>query len=220
MLLTIGDVLDLTELREIRREAEAAAFRDGRMTAGYRAKAVKKNEQVAPGQGEIGDKVRKALQRNPEFKRAAFPRKVRLPIISRYQPGMEYGTHVDDALMGPASDCRSDISVTVFLSDPGDYEGGELEIENAFGPQQVKLPAGAAVLYPSSSLHRVRPVETGERLAAVTWVQSQVRDPQKRELLYELGQVRSYLHKEAKEAHATDLAFKTYANLLRLWAEP
>lgn len=220
MIITIGDVLDITELREIRSTADAADYRDGRSTAGYRAKAVKSNEQLAPGQTDLRQKVREALMRNAEFKRAVLPRKMRPPIISRYRPGMEYGTHVDDALMGSNGECRTDVSVTLFLSDPGDYEGGELSIETPYGQEEVKLPAGAAVVYPSSCLHRVCPVREGERLAAVTWVQSQIRDPQKREMLYELDQVRSYLHKSAKGARETDLAFKTYSNLLRLWSEP
>ena len=219
MIVTIADVLDLTELRRIREMLETAAFTDGSTTAGKRARRVKNNEQLAPGQSEARHLIEEALTRHKEFLRAALPKKIRRPLISRYKAGMDYGLHVDNALMGSDRDTRTDISVTVFLSGPDSYEGGELEIESPFGPQVAKLPAGAAIIYPSSCLHRVCPVEAGERLAAVTWVQSVVRDPAKREMLYELDGVRSYMHHSAPNARETDLADKTYSNLLRMWAE-
>lgn len=219
MIITIGDILDLAEVRRAQELISGAEFLDGRRTAGYRAKNVKNNEQLAAGDHELKKMVKTALQRHPEFKRAALPKKVRPPVISRYGPGMAYGSHVDDAIMGDG-DCRTDLSVTVFLNDPSAYDGGELQIESPFGGQEIKLPAGAAVVYPSSCLHRVCPVATGERLAAVTWVQSLVRDPQKREILYDLDHIRTHLHRTDKASATTDLAFKSYSNLMRLWSEP
>lgn len=220
MISAIGSVLDLTEVQSVREAVAAGEFEDGRATAGYRAKSVKQNEQLSRGKKDIQDLIVRSLRGNKEFKRTALPRKIRPPIISRYQPGMEYGTHVDDALMGPDGGCRSDLSVTVFLSDLSDYEGGELEIETPFGTQEIKLPAGAAVVYPSSCLHRVLPVREGTRLAAVTWVQSHVRDPQKREILHDLDSICAHLHKSSKDSEQTDLAFKSYSNLMRMWSEP
>ncbi|HMB75765.1 MAG TPA: Fe2+-dependent dioxygenase, partial [Kiloniellaceae bacterium] len=184
---------------------------------------VKRNEQLR-GDSEnakaLKTQVLKALERNATFRQVALPRKVRPPLFSRYSPGMTYGRHVDDALMGPKRADRTDLSVTVFLSAPDSYEGGELEIETPFGPQSVKLPAGAAVVYPASSLHAVAPVVEGERLAAVTWVQSLVRDPARREVLYDLALVRDHLNRADNESDAAERAFKTYSNLLRMWAEP
>jgi PKHD-type hydroxylase len=223
MIHCIPDIFDLTELRQLRAALAGGSFVDGRRTAGKRARRVKQNEQLQ-GDSDAAKAMRaqvlKALERNPTFRQVALPRKIRPPLFSRYGPGMSYGRHVDDALMGPDRADRTDLSVTVFLSPPDGYEGGALEIETPFGPQSVKLPAGAAVVYPASSLHAVSPVVAGERLAAVTWVQSLVRDPARREILYDLAQIRDELHRTASESEATERAFKTYANLLRIWAEP
>lgn len=219
MIVTIADVLDLTELREIRGQLDRAAFGDGAVTAGERAKRVKKNLQLRPGETDVRTRVKKALMRHPEFKKAVLPKNVRPPLINRYETGMEYGFHVDNAIMGDKRDCRSDVSVTLFLNGPEAYEGGTLEIETPLGVQQVKLPAGAAVLYPSSFRHRVSRVESGQRLAAVTWAQSLVRDPAQREILYELDRIRTYLHQAAPDGEEADIAERTYSNLLRMWAE-
>ncbi len=168
---------------------------------------------------EIKATVLAALKRNKTFRRVALPRTIRPPLISRYRAGMNYGPHVDDALMGSGVMERSDISVTVFLSDPGAYQGGELVMNSPFGEREIKLPAGHAVVYPSSTLHRVAPVTRGERLAAVTWVRSQVRDPARREILYDICRMRETLANFDPEGEAADLAFKTHANLLRMWSE-
>ena len=222
MITCIADLLDLTELRRVRQAVQDMAFVDGGATAGHRAKLVKNNLQMdkrAPGATEIKKLVMYALRRHPEFQKAAFPKSIRPPLVSRYTPGMAYGLHVDDALMGPGGAERSDLAVTIFLSDPADYDGGELIVQGPMGEQQIKLPAGAGVVYPSSSLHQVAPIERGERLAAVTWVQSKIRDPAKREVLYDLDRVRTALHKLQPENEAADLAFKSYSNLLRMWSE-
>ncbi|MCH8096614.1 MAG: Fe2+-dependent dioxygenase [Proteobacteria bacterium] len=223
MLMCIPDVLDWPTLKKIRAEIGESEFEDGRRTAGRYAKRVKHNLQLKR-ESEQAKRIKAtivgALRRNPTFNRVAIPRSIRPPLISCYRQGMNYGPHVDDALMGRAEQkARSDISVTVALNSPEDYDGGELVIHSLFGEQEVKLPAGAAVIYSSSAVHRVAPVRRGERLAAVTWVQSYVRDPEMREMLYDLYQVREMLAKADPEGEETALAGKTYTNLLRMWSE-
>ena len=199
--------------------AGSSTFVDGRATAGFRAKRVKENEQLNPAAPSRDTLVIDGLRRNAEFQRIVLPRTIQKPLFNRYRTDMTYGWHVDDALMGPHEQWRTDVSVTVFLNQPDEYEGGELEIDSAFGLQTVKLPAGAAVVYPSSTLHRVTPVTEGERLAAVTWVQSKVRDPGHREILADLDRVRHRMSELDPDGAETDIAFKTYANLLRRWAD-
>lgn len=222
MLVCIPDVLSPGEVKRVREWMDAAEFVDGKTTAGFRAKRVKKNEQVGrnlPERDEIDKIVLDGLRNNREFDRVVMPRKIQKPLLSRYKVDMEYGLHVDDALMGKDGQFRTDVSVTVFLNQPYDYEGGELEIHSPFGIDGHRAPAGAAIVYPSSTLHRVTPVTKGERLAAVTWVQSKIRDPFQREVLHDLDRVRRKLSDTQKDAEETDLAFKTYANLLRIWAD-
>ena len=221
-MLVIKNVLDAETLRSLRALIDEAKFVDGKTTAGYRAKRVKKNEQLAREDSKAKSAKRRVLERlrvHPEFKAAALPRRTQMPMISRYGPGMEYGRHSDDALMGTEPKYRTDLSVTVFLNEPEDYKGGELIVSTALGEQRVKLPAGCAFLYASGNLHRVTPVEAGERLAAVTWVQSYIRDHGQRELLFDLHKVCQRLSREAADWLETDLAFKTYSNLLRRWSE-
>jgi PKHD-type hydroxylase len=222
VLVTIDSVLDWPAIKTLRQALAEGTFVDGQKTAGFRAKRVKHNEQLTTkgdGRRDLDTMVLDGLRRSPEFQRAAMPKSIQRPLFSRYTVGMDYGLHVDDALMGREVRTRSDISVTVFLSSPDDYEGGELEMSSPYGPQEVKLPAGSAVIYPSSTLHRVKPVTSGTRLAAVTWVQSFVPDPARRELLYEMDKVRLRLSEIDPDGEATDLAFKTYANLLRMWCD-
>ncbi len=222
MLEIFTDILSRSDLKHIRSLLSDDAFIDGKKTAGFRAKQVKNNEQMESGSDakkELNKLVIDRLRGSNEFQKFAFPKKIRNPLISRYSEGMEYGYHVDDALMGGIQKSRTDVSVTVFLNNPDDYDGGELEMDSPFGPQTIKLPAGCAVAYPSLTLHRVAPVTKGERLVAVTWVESYIRDPQKREILHDIDKVRRALHKTDKSAPETDLAFKTYANLQRMWAE-
>jgi PKHD-type hydroxylase len=222
MLSCIPDILDWTEIKKIRAAIAEGEFEDGKKTAGYRAKRVKHNLQMdrsSEAAKAVKAIILTGLRRNPTFQRVALPKAIRPPLISRYQEGMNYGLHVDDAMMGGNPKERTDISVTVFLSDPADYDGGETVMNSSFGKQEIKLPAGAAVVYPSSTLHRVAPVTRGERLAAVTWVQSHVRDPAKREILSDLRSMRDKLVKLRPEEEEADLAFKTYSNLLRMWSE-
>ena len=222
MLTCIPDILDWTEIKKIRAAIAESEFEDGKKTAGYRAKRVKHNLQMdrsSEAAKAVKAIILTGLRRNPTFQRVALPKTIRPPLISRYREGMNYGLHVDDAMMGGSPKERTDISVTVFLSDPGDYDGGETVMNSPFGEQEIKLPAGAAVINNSSTLHRVAPVTRGERLAAVTWLQSYVRDPAKREILHDVYQMRETLAKLHPDDEESDLAFKTYANLLRMWSE-
>ena len=221
MILCIGQVLDEDRLSKLRRRLAAQAFVDGATTAGWHARLVKRNRQASAGpdtralQAELAD----TLDKHELFQLACRPRRMRPVLFSRYEPGMEYGSHVDDAVMGGKDRIRSDVSFTLFLNPPDAYEGGELVIENTAGEQAFKLPAGGLVLYPSSTLHRVAPVTRGERLAAVSWVQSQVRDPACREILFDLDTARRTLFQREGKSREFDLLSKSLANLLRLWAE-
>ncbi|MEM7546497.1 MAG: Fe2+-dependent dioxygenase [Pseudomonadota bacterium] len=221
MLEAIPDLLTGDQVASIRASIRDAGFVDGRKTAGARAARVKRNEQLgagAPDKKAVQVQIVAALEGDERFCRFALPAKINRPLISRYRQGMEYGLHVDNALMDKGA-IRSDLSVTVFLSGPEEYEGGELEIFSGYGPVKVKLPAGSVIVYPSSTLHRVLEVSDGERLAAVTWVQSRVRDPSRREILQDLDRARAKLSKDAPGAEETDRAHRAHANLLRMWAE-
>ncbi|MEZ5833608.1 MAG: Fe2+-dependent dioxygenase [Dongiaceae bacterium] len=223
MIVCITDALTAEEIKKLREEAALLPFVPGAETAGGRARRVKNNEQVSQKAEErkaLHELVINALLRNKEFNRATLPKRIRPPLISRYRQGMAYGKHVDNALMGPKmARERSDVSITVFISDIDEYDGGELVIHDAFGVQEVKLPSGSVVAYPSSSLHEVAEVTRGERLVAVTWAQSYVRDDRQREILGHLAQVKDKLNEIAPDMIETDLAHHTYTNLLRMWAE-
>lgn len=223
MLVCVPDILTKEELAQIKASLKILPFVNGQETAGRRAKRVKNNLQVsqdAPERKEIQRVVASALMRSAAFRIAALPKKIRPPLISQYQKGMAYGLHIDDAMMGPLeSRTRSDVSVTVFLNDPSEYTGGELLIHHASGFQPVKLPAGCAVIYPSNTLHEVAQVTDGERWVCATWVESYVRDENKREILSDLLQIREKMHDIAPDVKETDLAYRAHANLMRLWAE-
>jgi PKHD-type hydroxylase len=222
MLIHIKGVLDSTGLQTAARLIAGGRFADGRGSAGMVARRVKLNEELAldPGRmNELNSLVMGNLVRHPVFRSAAMPRKTATPYYARYTPGMAYGSHVDDPIMGQGGLYRSDVSVTVFLNDPQDYDGGELCIQTPFGEQQVKLPGGDAVIYPSSSMHRVAEVTRGERLVAVSWVQSLVREPERRALLHELNQAREILLQERPDAPATAQVNQAYINLVRMWSD-
>lgn len=198
---------------------------EGKRTAGWHARLVKNNRQVERGWPELASQqkiVIDALYKHPLVGIAVRPRRITKPMFSQYSPGMSFGTHVDDALMGGDEGplLRSDVSVTVFLTPPEDYDGGELFIESTAGEEAYKLDAGSALLYSSSSLHRVQPVTRGERSAAVTWIQSYVRDPAQRELLFDLDTARRSLFEAHGKTHDFDLISRSLSNLLRMWAEP
>lgn len=223
MLLRIPSVLDRSELDVARRMLASAPFVDGKLSAGQVAKRVKKNQEVDRRAHELehlNNLVMGNLVRHPVYRSGALPLRIAAPYYARYAPGMQYGDHVDDPIMGVDGQLyRSDLAITVFLNDPASYDGGELAINTPFGEQQVKLPAGDAVMYPASSLHRVAEVTRGERLVAVTWLQSLVRDPARRELLHELNSVRERLLASAPESEDAKLVNKSYVNLMRMWGD-
>lgn len=219
MNLCLSGVLDAESLKRIRARLDTANFADGASTAGWNARSVKRNEQALDA--EAADLITHALDAHPLFAAAALPARRTRPLFSRYRAGMAYGLHVDDALMG-ADRLRTDLALTIFLCEPERYDGGELVIESASGSQAYKLGAGQAVLYPATALHRVNEVTRGERLAAVLWVQSLVRDASRREVLFDLECVRRELWTQAGEqaTESFNLLSKTTANLMRAWAEP
>lgn len=223
MLLQIPNVLPKDKLTVIQAILAKSQFVDGRLSAGMAAERVKNNEELAGDTREIqqlNNLVMGSLVQHPVYQSATLPIKIASPFYARYRPGMTYGDHVDDPVMGPPQGrYRSDVSTTVFLNEPDNYEGGELVIRTSFGDQQIKLPAGHAVVYPSSSLHHVAEVTQGERLVAVTWAQSMVRDAARRELLYELNQARESLLKQRPEEDETKRVDVAYVNLIRMWAE-
>lgn len=227
MLITLENVLDKDMVRQFRTHLEKADWQDGAKTAGTLAKSAKRNEQledgVEPALG-LGQHILRTLGNHPRFIAAALPHRIYPPKFNRYAGGGTYGAHVDSAVMpvpGTSLMVRSDVSVTLFLSEPEEYDGGELEIEDQFGVQAVKLAAGDMVLYPSSSLHRVTPVTRGARIASFFWVQSLVADAGARSLLFDLDQAIQGLTPAVAADNADLLALTgVYHNLLRRWANP
>ncbi len=219
MRLSIANVLSPEECAEIRARIARVRFVDGRATAGWHARLVKDNEQARrddPEARRVLDFVRGRLLEHPVFVAAARPKAFAGLLIGRYRPGMRYGRHVDDALMGGV---RTDLSFTLFLSEPDSYEGGALVIEDPEGEVEIRLPAGSLYLYPSTTLHRVDPVTRGERLAVVGWVRSFVRDSLAREILFDLETARRLEFERNGKSEVFDLLSKSLANLLRRWAE-
>lgn len=222
MAIVISNLLTAAELERIRARLATATFGDGNATAGSRARLVKRNEQVPrgdPAEQELAPLVVAALERSTMFMAAALPRRMTNPLFSRYTPGMEYGSHVDNAVMSMPERIRTDLSVTVFLARPDEYDGGELVIEGSSASQRVKLPAGSAVVYPSTSVHHVAPVTRGARIAAVLWVQSLVRDPGQRQILLDLARVGQALRQRDPPPPELMLLDACYHNLTRMWAD-
>lgn len=223
MLITIPNILDQQRLDFIKKILDQATFVDGTLSAGMAAKRVKNNEELSTNDQQmqqLNNLVMGCLVQHSEFKAAAIPFRVAAPYYARYNKGMTYGDHVDDPIMGTAGQqYRSDVSTTVFLNEPEEYDGGELVIRTSFGVQKIKLAAGSAVVYPSASLHHVAEVTNGTRLVAVTWTQSMIRDPAKRELLYQLNQARESLLQNRPDDDETKQVDISYVNLFRMWAE-
>ncbi len=224
MLYTLPQLLTTAELSAIRRtlEQSGADFVDGRLSAGKEAEQVKQNQELsrtAPQKEVLARLIIGALYRHPLFSRIAYPLKVSTPLFARYTAGMSYGTHVDDPIMGSDPYYRTDLSFTVFLTEPEEYQGGELTIQTHYTEQQVKLAAGSAVIYPSASLHRVAEVTAGVRLVAVGWVQSMVRDPIQRELLFNLSEARELLLQKSPGSAETFKVDHVLINLTRMWSE-
>jgi PKHD-type hydroxylase len=222
LLLQIPGVLNPSEVDALRRELSSAPFEDGAVTAGPAARDVKRNLQVKQNSDaakRCGAIVHEGLRRSSLFYSAALPLRVHGPLFNRYDTGMTYGEHTDNAIMGASVSVRSDLAATLFLSPPEEYDGGELTVHDSFGAHRVKLPAGSLILYAASSHHQVEPVTRGSRQAAVIWVQSMVRDQTRRLALFELDVSLGALRQ--REPGAPELATLTglYHNLLRMWAE-
>jgi PKHD-type hydroxylase len=222
MMLTIPNLLTPDEVNFVISTLQSEDFVDGKTTAGWHARLVKHNSQLsreAAYHQDLRDFIRAALKRNVLFQMAAQPKIVHSILFSRYEVGMSYGSHIDNALMGGEDFLRSDVSLTLFLSDPATYEGGELVIEGVEGEQAFKLEAGSAIIYPSSTLHRVNSVTEGTRFVVVAWVQSLVRDVSQREILFDLDIARRALFEKQGKTTEFDLISKSHANLLRRWAQ-
>lgn len=234
MLLVIENVLDQNQLKVVHRLLENAEFEDGKLSAGKEAATVKYNLELSQlsRTGEVlhqqlNQMIMPSLMKHPDYQSSVYPLKVATPFYARYEPGMQYGFHVDDPIMGSAASSmqeryRTDVSTTVFLND--DYQGGELVIKTASDEQSFKCKAGDAIVYPSSSLHKVNEVTSGVRLVAITWAQSMVKENSKREILYELSQARETLLDNQNELSESNNAARAqvsnvYANLLRRWSE-
>lgn len=229
MLLHIPGILNAEEVARFRRELDAAEWTDGRETVGVQGAQVKRNQQLpdaSPLKQQLGQAVLNALARSPLYFAAALPLRSVPPRFNRYEGGGHYGFHVDGAVMSvaggegqPALSVRSDLSCTLFLSEPEEYEGGELIVSDTYGEHEVKLPAGDLILYPSSSLHRVAPVTSGARVASFFWVQSLVRDGQQRQMLFELDAAIQALTQAQADRDALLRLTNVYHNLLRSWSE-
>lgn len=226
MLIAIPDVLDADALARARTLLAGAEWADGAATAGHQSALAKRNRQLAegsPAARALGELVLDALGRSPLFVAAALPLKVFPPLFNAYAGGEAFGTHVDNAIRtvrGSDFRIRSDLSATLFLSDPADYDGGELVVEERFGAQRVRLPAGHMVLYPASSLHHVTPVTRGERVASFFWIQSMVRDDGARRMLFDLDETVQALAAERGHGDAQVIRLTgIYHNLLRRWAD-
>lgn len=221
MLIELRDVLDRDQLGAARQLLAEGTFTDGKHSAGKLARRHKNNQEFAASEEKtaaINNLVMGALVRHPVYLHAGLPQRVAAPFYSRYLTGMAYGSHIDDPIMGQGDRYRSDIAITIFLNSPEEYEGGELEVETDFGPQQVKLAAGNGVMYPASSRHQVIEITAGERLVAVTWMQSLVSEPEKRSLLYQLYLAKESLRKSDPDAEATRQVDQSYTNLVRMWS--
>ena len=226
MLTVIPDLLDGTNVGRVRALIESAQWVDGNVTSGHQSALAKRNMQLpeeAPEAQQAGEIILDALGRSPLFIAAALPLKIFPPLFNSYEGGQAFGVHVDNAVRVQASTgfrVRSDLSITVFLEDPQSYDGGELTVETNFGVQQVKLPAGHAVLYPSSSLHRVEPVTRGRRTASFFWLQSMVRDDAARQMMFDLDSSIQVLATDLGHDNAQVIRLTgVYHNLLRRWAD-
>ncbi len=229
MLVRIPDVLTPEQVAHARQVLDKADWTDGRVTAGHQSAKAKDNMQIPeghPAARELGDMILAALSKNPTFLAAALPLRVFPPLFNRYSGGQSFGTHVDNAIRqvpGTPVRIRTDLSATLFFAEPDEYDGGELCVEDVYGVQQVKLPAGHMILYPATSLHHVKPVTRGERICSFFWLQSMIRDDAKRSLLFDLDLSIQRLTRDLAGNEAADKSTVqltgVYHNLLRQWAE-
>ncbi len=225
MIITIPEVLGAAQVHDARAQLDAAQWVDGRVTAGHQSSRTKDNQQLpedSPVARRLGDLILAALERNPRFVSAALPLKVFPPLFNRYDGGQSFGLHVDNAVRmvrGTPHRVRTDLSATLFLTPPQDYDGGELVVEDTYGAHAIKLPAGHMVLYPASSLHRVNPVTRGARVASFFWIQSMVREDAQRALLFDMDAAIQRLAQQAPDHPSALQLTGVYHNLLRMWAD-
>jgi PKHD-type hydroxylase len=225
MLLPIPDLLTAPQVLDARKILDAAEWVDGRVTAGHQSTRAKDNVQLPEGSHaarELRELVLGALGQSPLFISAALPLQVFPPLFNRYSGGQSFGTHVDNAIRqvtGTGQRIRTDLSATLFFTNPDEYEGGELVVEDTYGAQSIKLPAGHLILYPASSLHHVRPVTRGARLASFFWIQSMVRDDGRRTILFDLDVAIQRLNADHPDHPSAVQLTGVYHNLLRQWAE-
>ncbi|MEO0769858.1 MAG: Fe2+-dependent dioxygenase [Cyanobacteria bacterium J06649_4] len=217
MIFTIPDLLAKAAVAELCDRLQSVELIDGKATAGWHAKTVKQNQQLNAEQAKpLGEEVRQTLLKHPLFQAAARPRRVHTVRFNRYSDGMAYGRHTDNAQMNGR---RTDLSFTLFLSEPETYEGGALVVEGVDSEQSYRLPAGSVIVYPSGYLHRVEPVTKGVRWAAIGWLQSEIRDARKREIVFELDTARRSLFGKQGKTDEFDLVTKSLNNLVRMWVE-
>lgn len=225
MLLQIPEVLNKEQVSEFRKALSNADWADGRITAGYQSAQVKRNLQLPednPAARKLGDGILAALEKNPLFISAALPLKVFPPLFNCYREGQGFGAHIDNAIRqvkGTPHRVRTDLSATLFLSDPDEYDGGELVVEDTYGNHSVKLPAGHMILYPASSLHHVQAITRGERLAAFFWIQSMVKNDEERTLLFNLDVAIQQIATDMPQHKANVKLTGIYHNLLRRWGD-
>src|SRR5580692_1178314 len=226
MLICIPDVLSKDDVADFRRIMDAERWEDGRSTAGAQSSEVKKNEQLPPDgktSRQLGERILRALAANPLFVSAAVPLHIFPPLFNRYVPGQFFGEHVDNCIRGDQLTglrIRTDLSVTLFLSEPDEYDGGELVVEDLYGSQEIKLPAGDLVVYPASSLHMVTPVTRGARVASFFWLQSMIRDAHARSLIFDLDTaIQALVERLGRDDPETVKLTGIYHNLIRYWAE-
>jgi PKHD-type hydroxylase len=226
MLICIPDILSKADVADFRGVMDACEWEDGRSTAGAQSAKVKNNEQLPPDSAaarQLGERIIRALTANPLFISAAIPLRIFPPLFNRYRPGKHFGIHVDNAVRGDhltGLRLRTDLSVTLFLSEPDEYDGGELIIEDRYGSQTVKLPAGHLVLYPASSLYMVPPVACGASVASFFWLQSMIRDAHARSLIFDLDTaIQGLVERIGSDDPETVKLTGIYHNLIRYWAE-
>jgi PKHD-type hydroxylase len=225
MLISIPDVLSAEQVAEARRRLDAAEWVDGRVTAGHQGAHVKHNRQLAANSEAgraLGETILRALSANPLFMSAALPLHVLAPTFNRYESGEAFGNHVDGAMrfLPNGQRMRTDLSCTLFLSGPEEYDGGELIVDDFFGSKRVKLPAGHMILYPSTSVHQVTPVTRGARVSSFFWLQSMIRDNAQRAMLFEMDMALQRLSADAGATHPSVIQLTgMYHNLLRMWGE-
>jgi PKHD-type hydroxylase len=225
MLVAIPDVLTAEQVTRARQLLNEADWVDGRITAGHQSARAKDNAQLpedSPLARQLGDMILTALGQNPLFISAALPLRVFPPLFNRYAGGQSFGTHVDNAIRqitGTAHRIRTDLSATLFFANPDEYDGGELNVEDTYGTQSIKLPAGHMILYPSTSLHHVRPVTRGARVASFFWIQSMIRDDGQRTLLFDLDSAIQRLNVDSPNHPSAVQLTGVYHNLMRRWAD-